>query len=267
MGLARFGIINGRKVLVSEMPVLEEPRFGSFARRALKKIGFLSVAEKIATSSGISESEIARLVDQAGIPVLMKLVKIARERSKLMPEASSLGTEQDFYKVGSKLNDLVTPDWISEIKNRGVNRVELPLQEAVVTALTESGIEVDLVSDFDRIVSHEDIVAEFVTLSKLIATSNRIRSWMPVLTPASGQYQEAAARDFQLLRFVGIARILCGDRIAIRVARPILSADARPYAALAGSTEVVNYSPVDPVDGKIFIRTFSIQRTLGNSFL
>jgi hypothetical protein len=259
--------MNGRKVPVSEMPALEEPRLGSFARRALKKIGFLSVAEKIATSRAISESEIARLVDQAGIPVLIKLVKIARERSKPILDSSQLGVSQDFYKVGRNLNDLITPAWISEIKNRGVNRVELPLQSGAVSSLTEAGIQVDLVSDFDRIITHEDIVAEFVKLSSLMNASGRVKSWMPVLTPASGQYQEAAARDFQLLRLVGIARIVCGDRISIRIARSLLSVDARPYAALAGSTDVVNYSPVDPVDGEIFIRTFSLQKTGENSFL
>ena len=267
MGLARFGILNGKKVPVSEIPTLEKPHLGSFVRRALKKIGFLSVAEKINSSQRVTESEIARLVDQAGIPVLMKLVKIAKDRTKSSPELASAGVAQDFYKVNTKLNDLINSSWIADIKSRGVNRIELPLQEEVVRSLTESGIDVDLVSDFDRLVTHEDIVAEFLKLSNLMRSNNRVKSWMPVLTPASGQYQDAAARDFQLLRLVGIARIVCGDRITIRVARPLLSAEARPYAALAGSTQVVNYSPVDPVDGEIFIRTFSLQKTGENPFL
>jgi hypothetical protein len=265
MALARFGIFDGRKVPVSEIPTVRESQLSSFARRALSQLGFLSVAEKLVSERPITLSEIARLVDQAGVPVLMKLVKVATNNRTNPPSFDSSLSAQDFYKVGPKLDELVSDAWCQELKDRGVRRVELPLSLGAVERLLDSGFEVDLVSNFDAKFSHEALVREFEQLDYLVNRYFGIKSWMPVLTSESRQYQDQGARDFQLLRFIAIGKVICREKVNVRIASPTISREARPLTRLAGVCEFVDYSPVDPIDGEIFIRTLGFKLSGNNT--
>ena len=265
MPLARFGIFDGRKVPVAEIPAVRDVQLSSFARRALSQLGFLSVAEKLAAERPITLSEIARLVDQAGVPVLMKLVKIATKNKTNPPSFDSSLAVQDFYKLGPKLNEFISHQWCEDLRQRGVHRVELPLSLSAVEMLLDNGFELDLVSNFDSRSSHESLVREFEQLDYLVNRFSGIKSWMPLLSVESPQYRDQGARDFQLLRFVGIGKVICRERVNIRIASPILSREARPLVRLVGASEFVDHSPIDPADGEIFVRTFGFKLSGNNS--
>jgi hypothetical protein len=264
MALARFGIINGRKVPVSEIPTVEAPKLDSFSKKALAKMGFQGIAERTLTGARLTDGDINKLLEKAGVPVLMKLVRLLTEGRCIQAAPLRKGSSCDFYKFIESIDDLITEEWCDHLLNQGVYRLEVPLKYDAVKMLLKNGLEVDLISNFDNYTSRNDMLHEFLSLAELTSNYSGIRSWMPVLTRKSTLYPEQATRDFQILRFIGVGKLVCRNSYAIRVSGSLLSREASPIAKFAGCSEVVDYSPVDPSDGEIFIRTFGFDKT-GNS--
>lgn len=80
MALARFGIINGRKVALGEIvDPLRPSLLDDFSADALDRAGFLRIAEKIVSESELTESDLSSLLGEAGLPVLMKLISLKRK--------------------------------------------------------------------------------------------------------------------------------------------------------------------------------------------
>ena len=261
MALAKFGIINGRKVPVSEIPTVEAPKLDPFSKKALAKMGFQGIAEKILVGARLSDGDLNKLLEKAGIPVLMKLVRLLTDGVCLQSAPLIKGSSCDFYKVGNRCDAVITDEWCRRLIGQGVYRVEVPLRLEPVKRLLSNGLEVDLVSNFDSHVSRSDALSEFLALADLTTNFEGIKSWMPVLTEYSELYPEQGTRDFQLLRFIGVGKLICRNSYGVRVSGSLLSREANPVAKFAGCSEVVDYSPVDPSDGELFIRTFGFNKT------
>ncbi len=261
MALARFGIINGKKVPVSEIPTIEVQKLDSFSKRALAKIGLQGIADKILVGAVLTPPEINKLLDKAGIPALMKLVRLATNGLCQQSPPIFKGAFCDFYKIGPEMTELVTDDWCCDLRARGVYRVEAPLRLESARRLLDHGLELDLISNFDQHTSKSDTFREFEVLAELSSNYHLITSWMPILSERSSLYSDQGTRDFQLLRFLSVAKLITKRSCGVRVSSALLSKEARPITRFAGCSDVVDYSPIDPNDGEIFIRTFGLHRT------
>ncbi|RMD85235.1 MAG: hypothetical protein D6808_05655 [Candidatus Dadabacteria bacterium] len=80
MSLAKYGIINGKKVRLNaiESHNWEKGDLSVFSKNMLSRLGFLRIAEKVSQGKLLSRDEISLLIRKAGLPVLLKLVKISR---------------------------------------------------------------------------------------------------------------------------------------------------------------------------------------------
>ncbi|MCB9030586.1 MAG: hypothetical protein H6619_06000 [Deltaproteobacteria bacterium] len=91
MALARYAIINGKKVLL-DSPAPKSQSDGrtldKFSSSMLSQFGFLRIAQKVERADELTQEDIELLLSKAGMPVLMKLVSLQpkiREISVVRP--------------------------------------------------------------------------------------------------------------------------------------------------------------------------------------
>ncbi len=256
MSLARYGIKNGMKVPVEDVTSAAIRQLDPFSVRALGRSGFLRIAEKITSGEKLNRADISRLLQNAGFPVLMKLVSInsvtpkqctllLRDKSCDFPEEISVSGQVRFSETSCE-----------ELWIKGIRRIEVPFDSTLVNELRSFGFNLDLVSNFDADATFECVLREFEKLLDVLEEGEGILSWMPVMTKASRTYTLQGARDFQLLRCAAIGRLLSGDALSIRLALPNLSADAANLANYAGVECLVSDSPEGKVGEYIFVKKY-----------
>ena len=75
--LAKSGILGGRKVPLEGVLALNtKPRTGKFSLECIRRAGFQNISQKIIDREVLEEEEIAALLFEAPMPVLLKLVEL-----------------------------------------------------------------------------------------------------------------------------------------------------------------------------------------------
>ncbi len=110
MALARYGIVNGKRVALAELvPPLMPSLLDSFSAEALKQAGFLGIAEKVVSDTPLDPEDLILLLSQAGLPALMKLVSLKKKEvssptvtpAVVLPLSLWLNFDSDLVKVAA----------------------------------------------------------------------------------------------------------------------------------------------------------------------